>query len=95
MYHLSEGTRPCPFPVTENGHGRVTDPQGDHFSGRNLGVIPYIQNGVIFYEAIKCQVRTKFWYMHRYFGYVYKSIHVHAGGIGYIALLAHYFKSSA
>ena len=23
MYHMGEGTRPCPFPVTGNGHGRV------------------------------------------------------------------------
>ena len=41
MYHVGEGTRPCPFPVTGNGHGGVTEPQGDHFSGRNLGMIPY------------------------------------------------------
>ena len=41
MYHVGEGARPCPFPpVTGNGHGRVTDPQGDHFSGRILGMIP-------------------------------------------------------
>ena len=24
MYPVGEGTRPCPFPVTGNGHGRVT-----------------------------------------------------------------------
>ena len=41
MYHVGEGTRPCPFPVTGNGHGRVTEAQGDQFSGRNLGMIPY------------------------------------------------------
>ena len=40
MYHVGEGTRPHSFPVTENGHGRVTEPEGDHFSGRNLGMIP-------------------------------------------------------
>ena len=28
-------------PITGNGHGRVTDPDGDRFSGRNLGMIPY------------------------------------------------------
>ena len=27
------------FPVTWNGHGWVTDPKGDHFSGRNLDMI--------------------------------------------------------
>ena len=26
MYHLGEGTRPCPFAVTANEHGRVTEP---------------------------------------------------------------------
>jgi len=26
MYHLGEGTRPCPYAVTANGHGRVTEP---------------------------------------------------------------------
>ena len=40
MYHVVEGTRPCPFPVTGNGHGRVTEPQGYQFSGRDLGLIP-------------------------------------------------------
>ena len=30
MYHLGEGTRPCPFAVIANGHGRVTA------SGRQL-----------------------------------------------------------
>ena len=29
MYPLNEGTRPCPFPVTGNGHGRVTAPTGE------------------------------------------------------------------
>ena len=24
MYHLGEGTRPCPFSIIANGHGRVT-----------------------------------------------------------------------
>ena len=42
MYHVGELARPCPFPVTENGHGRVTEPKGDHFIGRNLGLIPYM-----------------------------------------------------
>ena len=41
MYHLGEGTRPCPFPVTRSGHERDTEPQGDHFRVRNLGMIPY------------------------------------------------------
>ena len=41
MYHLGEGTPPCPFPVTGNGHGRVTELKGDHLSGRNFGMIPY------------------------------------------------------
>ena len=26
MYHLGEGTRPCPFAIMVNGHGRVTEP---------------------------------------------------------------------
>ena len=26
MYHLGEGTRPCPFAVMANGHGRVMEP---------------------------------------------------------------------
>ena len=32
-------TQPCPFPVMVNEHGRVTKPQGDHFSGRNFDMI--------------------------------------------------------
>ena len=40
MYHVGEGTRPCPFPVTGNGHGRVIEPQDDQYSGRDLGIIP-------------------------------------------------------
>ena len=40
MYHLGEGTRPCPFPIRGNGHGRVTEPQGDQFSGQNLDMFP-------------------------------------------------------
>ena len=40
MYHVDEGTRPCPFSITGNRHGGVTEPQGDQFSGRNLGMIP-------------------------------------------------------
>ena len=40
MYHVGEGNQPCPFPVTKNGHGRVTEPIGDHFSGRDFGRIP-------------------------------------------------------
>ena len=35
MYHMGAGTRPCPFPVTGNGHGRDTEPKGDQLSGRN------------------------------------------------------------
>ena len=37
---LGSVTRPCPFPLTRNGHGRVNKPKGDRFSGRNLGMIP-------------------------------------------------------
>ena len=40
MHHVCEGTQPYPFPVTWDGHGRVTEPQGNHLSGRNLSVIP-------------------------------------------------------
>ena len=39
MYHVGEGSRPCPFLVTGNGHGRVTEPKGDQYSGLNLGMI--------------------------------------------------------
>ena len=38
MKHMGEVTRP--FPVTGNGHGRVTYPKDDQFSGRNLGMTP-------------------------------------------------------
>ena len=37
---MDEGTQSCPFFVTGNGHGRVTEPKCDHFSGRNLGMVP-------------------------------------------------------
>ena len=30
LYHVGEGTWPCPFPVTGNGHGRVPKPKGEH-----------------------------------------------------------------
>ena len=46
MYHVGEGTRPCQFPVTRNGHGRVTEPKGDQYSGRNLGMIPFFTENV-------------------------------------------------
>ena len=29
MYHLSEGTRPCPFPIAGDAHRRVTESIGD------------------------------------------------------------------
>ena len=44
MYHVGEGARPGPFPITGNGHGRVTEPKGDQFSGRNLGMIRKMRN---------------------------------------------------
>ena len=54
---MGEGTRPCPFPVTGNGHGRVTEPKGEHFSGRNLGKIPnFAVVSVVLYAQI---ARTK------------------------------------
>ena len=28
MNHMGEGTRPCPFPVTRNEHGEVTEHKG-------------------------------------------------------------------
>ena len=31
MDSLDEGTWPCPFPVTGNGHGRVTEPEMSNF----------------------------------------------------------------
>ena len=40
VYHVSERTPPSPFPVTGNRHGGVTEPKGDHFSGRILAMIP-------------------------------------------------------
>ena len=36
---MREGAEPCPLTVTGNGHGRVTEPENDHFSGPNLGII--------------------------------------------------------
>ena len=30
VYHVGEGTRPFPFPVTGNGNGQVTEPKGNH-----------------------------------------------------------------
>ena len=38
MYHLGEGTRPCPFPVTENELKRVTEPEDEQLSDRYLGM---------------------------------------------------------
>ena len=43
MYHVGEGTQPRAFPVKGNERGRVTKPKGDHFSGRNLGMIPKLE----------------------------------------------------
>ena len=40
MYYVGKGTQPYPLPVTRNGDGRITEPIGDHFSDRNLGMIP-------------------------------------------------------
>ena len=40
MYHVGDGTWASLFPITGNGHGRVTEPKSDQFSGRNLGMIP-------------------------------------------------------
>ena len=40
MYPVGEETGPNPFPVTGNGHRRVTEPKGDRFSGRILGMTP-------------------------------------------------------
>ena len=40
MYQVGEGTHLCPFPITGNGQGRVTEPKDDQLSGHNLGVIP-------------------------------------------------------
>ena len=41
--HVGEGTRPYPFPVTGNGNERVTEPKGDNFSSRILGMIPSLE----------------------------------------------------
>ena len=47
MYHVGEGTRPCPFPAMGNGNGQVTEPKGEHFSGRNLGMIPTVADSIV------------------------------------------------
>ena len=56
MYHLGDGARPCPFPITGKGQGRFTEPNGDQFSGRNLGMIPYRLKYVTGgdYTGVKC-----------------------------------------
>ena len=65
MYPVGEGTWPCPFPVTGNGHERVTEPQGDHLSGRILWTVPKresrgegrsreLQDGKVSVPAITC-----------------------------------------
>ena len=46
MYHLGEGNRSCLFPVTGNGYGQVTKPQGYQLSSRNLSMIPYLQTTI-------------------------------------------------
>ena len=46
MYHVGGGARL--FPVMGNGHGRVTEPKGDHLTGGNLGMIPYLSSLVSF-----------------------------------------------
>ena len=66
MYHVGEGARPCSFPVTGNGHGRVTEPQGDHFSVRNLGMITKVRGfrhlkgiGILYrYAEVPSRVRS-------------------------------------
>ena len=54
MYYPGKGSPPCPFPIMGNRHGRVTEPKGDQFSGRNLGMIPYLMNslGQIFVKFV-------------------------------------------
>ena len=32
MYHVGKVIWLCPFPITGNRHGRVTDPKGDHLT---------------------------------------------------------------
>ena len=32
VYHMDEGTCPCPFPVTGIGHRQVFEPKGDHLT---------------------------------------------------------------
>ena len=43
MYYLGKGSRLCPFPIMGSGHGRVTEPKGNQFNGRDLGMIPHAQ----------------------------------------------------
>ena len=57
MYHMGEGTRSGPFPITENRQGRVTEPKGDQFSCRNLGMIPYVLEMAT--STIKSKVNCK------------------------------------
>ena len=38
VYRVGGETRPCPFPVTGNGHGRVTEPKVDQFFSVNDSV---------------------------------------------------------
>ena len=58
MYHVGQGTRPCPFPVTGNGHGRVTEPKGDQFSSRNLRMVPNCS--VTFFPIVAIVVFERF-----------------------------------
>ena len=52
MYPMGEGTQLCPFPATGNGHERVIEPKGDHFSGRILGMIPKVSHKSLFTLAV-------------------------------------------
>ena len=57
MYHQGEGTRPCPFPVTGNGHERVTELKADTFGGRNLETFPEFTNRIYFSMLFSAFIR--------------------------------------
>ena len=65
MYQMGEGIRPCPFPVTGNGQERATEPKDDHFSGRNLGMIPEALKNCIRKIDLHGQEKSSDEYLHK------------------------------
>ena len=66
MYHMGEGTRPCQFPVTGNGHGRDYEPKGNQFSVFKMGIIPEVltllgsQSCLRTFSAFRCSCTTRY-----------------------------------